>query len=61
MNSQLDITILGDIKDFLGIHVYKENNRCLYISQPQLIDQVIEQSFQSNAKLRTTLAKSSSI
>ena len=61
MNSQLDITILDDIKDFLGIHVSKEDDRCLHISQPQLIDQVIEQTFQSNAKSRTIPAKSFSI
>jgi len=34
MNSQLDITILGDIKDFLGVHVSKEDDGHLHISQP---------------------------
>ena len=33
MNSQLDITILGNIKDFLGVHVSKEDDGCLHISQ----------------------------
>ena len=30
--NQLDITILEDIKDFLGVHVSKEDNGCLLVS-----------------------------
>ena len=39
--SKLNITILGDIKDFLGIHVSKESDGRMHISQPYLIDQTI--------------------
>ena len=60
-NSNLDITILGDIKDFLGVHVSKEDDGRLHISQPHLIDQIIDKTFQSKAKPRWTPARSSSI
>ena len=36
-SSSLDITVLGDIKDFLGVNVSKCNDGRIHISQPQLI------------------------
>jgi hypothetical protein len=59
--SELNITILGDIKDFLGVYISKESDRCMHVSQPYLIDQIINQTFQSNAKSRSTPAPSSII
>jgi len=59
--NKLDITILGDIKDFLGVHVSKENDGRLHVSQPHLIDQIIDRTFQTNARSKLIPAKSSTI
>jgi len=60
-NSNLELTILGDIKDFLGVHVSREDDSRVYISQPHLIDQIIEDTYQTHAKSRPTSAKASTI
>ena len=60
-SSSLDITVLGDIKDFLGVNVSKCNDGRIHISQPQLIKQIIDQTFKSNAQPKPIPAKSSTI
>ena len=57
----LNITILGDVNDFLGVHVSKEQDGRIHVSQPHLIDQIIKTTFQTNAKPKPTPAKSSAI
>ena len=37
----LDITVEGDIQDFLGIHIKKGKDGTMELSQPHLIDQII--------------------
>ena len=38
-NSKSNITILGNLKDFLSIiYLSKKNNECIYISYPHLIN-----------------------
>ena len=59
--AKLDITVLGDLKDFLGVHIAKEDDGRIHISQPHLIQQIIEQTFHSNAKPQRVPAKPSSI
>ena len=59
--AQLDITVLGDLKDFLGVNINKEDCGRIHVSQPHLIKQIIEQAFQTNAKPRCTPAKASTI
>ena len=60
-NSNLELTILGDIKDFLGVHVSRKDDGRVYISQPYLIDQIIKDTYQIHAKSRPTPAKASTI
>jgi Reverse transcriptase (RNA-dependent DNA polymerase). len=36
----LNITIKGELQDFLGINIQRENNGSIYLSQPHLIDQI---------------------
>ena len=35
---KLNILVLGNIKDFLGVNITKEEDGCLYMCQPYLID-----------------------
>ena len=35
--ANLEITILGDLKDFLGVHITSEHDSHVHISQPHLI------------------------
>jgi len=60
-SSGLNITILGDVNDFLGVHVSKEQDGRIHVSQPHLINQIIKTTFQTNAKPKPTPAKSSAI
>ena len=59
--TDLNITILGNLKDFLGVNINKEKDSRLYISQPHLINQITKQAYKTKATSRNTPAKSSEI
>ena len=37
-DNKLSINILDNIKDFLSTYISKEDNRCMHVSKPHLID-----------------------
>jgi hypothetical protein len=39
--ANLDITVEGDIKDFLGVNIHKEADGSLVFSQPHLVDKIL--------------------
>ena len=40
--ANLDITVEGDIKDFLGVNVTRHSDRSIELTQPHLIDKILE-------------------
>jgi Reverse transcriptase (RNA-dependent DNA polymerase). len=60
----LNITIEGNLQDFLGINIKKrENDGSINLTQPHLIDQILKdlRLTEDNVKLKDVLAKSSEI
>jgi Reverse transcriptase (RNA-dependent DNA polymerase). len=60
----LNITIEGDLQDFLGINIQRENDGSIYLSQPHLIEQILDdlRLTDENVKVKdTTPAKLSEI
>jgi Reverse transcriptase (RNA-dependent DNA polymerase). len=59
----LNITIEGDLQDFLGINIQRENDGSIYLSQPHLIEQILEdlRLTDDNVKVKDTPAKTSEI
>jgi len=41
-DAKLDITIEGDIQDFLGVNIERRPDGSIHLTQPHLIDQVLE-------------------
>jgi hypothetical protein len=41
-DARLDITIEGDIQDFLGVNIERKTDGIILLTQPHLIDQVLE-------------------
>ena len=39
--AKLNITNEGDVKDFLGVHISKQKDGTIHMSQPHLIDQIL--------------------
>jgi hypothetical protein len=37
----LNITVEGDLQDFLGIKIQREDDGSIYLSQPHLIEQIL--------------------
>ena len=62
-NTGLNITIEGDLQDFLGINIKREDDGSIYLSQPHLIDQILSDLRLSddNVKVKDTPAKLSQI
>ena len=58
---KLDITILGNLKDFLEVNIICEKDGCIYISQLYLIQQIIEQVHMSKANKRAIPVKVSEL
>ena len=58
---KLDLMVLGDLKDFLGINMTKEDNRRIHFSEPHLIDQIIKQDHLTTTRPISTLAPASQI
>jgi len=59
----LNITVEGDLQDFLGINIKREDDGSIYLSQPHLIDQILSdlRLTDDNVKTKDTPAKSSQI
>jgi Reverse transcriptase (RNA-dependent DNA polymerase). len=61
--TRLNITIEGDLQDFLGRNIQRENDGSIYLSQPHLIEQILEdlRLTDDNVKVKDTPAKLSEI
>jgi Reverse transcriptase (RNA-dependent DNA polymerase). len=59
----LNITIEGDLQDFLGINIQRENDGSINLTQPHLIDQILKdlQLTDDNVKLKDVPVRSSEI
>ena len=57
--NKLDLTVLGNLKDFLGVNMTKESNGRTHVSQPHLIDQIIKQAHLTTSRPRSTSAPAS--
>ena len=40
--SGLNVTVEGDVSDFLGVKVTKEKDGTIHLTQPHLIDQILQ-------------------
>ena len=60
--ASLNITVEGDIQDFLGINIDRKDDGTIHMSQPHLIDQILKDlRFKENTKAKPTPALSSTI
>ncbi|CAJ1959006.1 unnamed protein product [Cylindrotheca closterium] len=60
--AKLDITIEGDIQDFLGVNIERKEDGTIHLTQPHLIDQILEDlRLEDNAKPRSIPAPSSKL
>jgi hypothetical protein len=61
--AKLDITVEGDIQDFLGVNIEKHKNGTIRLTQPHLIDAVLDDLRMNNDQVvpKTIPAKSSEI
>ena len=58
--AKLDITIEGDIQDFLGVNIDRKKDGTIHLTQPHLIDQILDDlRLEENAKTRSLPAASS--
>ena len=40
--AKLDITIEGDLQDFLGVNIERKADGTIHLTQPHLIDQILK-------------------
>jgi hypothetical protein len=40
--AKLDITITGDLQDFLGVNIERKADRTIHLTQPHLINQILK-------------------
>jgi len=60
--AKLDITIEGDIQDFLGVHISRKDDGSVHLTQPHLIDQILgDLNMQENTKEKTLPAACSKL
>jgi hypothetical protein len=61
--AKLDITVKGDIQDFLGINIDRKEDGSIHLTQPHLIDSILEDLRLEGDKVhvKSTSAKSSDI
>ncbi len=59
----LELTVKGDISDFLGINIQRHNDGTVHLTQPHLIDSILKElGLQANsAKSKTMPAASSKL
>ncbi len=39
--AKLDITVEGNLADFLGVHIDRREDRTIHLSQPHLVEQIL--------------------
>jgi len=60
--AKLDITIEGDIQDFLGVNIDRKPDGSIHMTQPHLIDQILsELKIPINTNPKSTPASSSKL
>jgi hypothetical protein len=61
--AKLEITIEGDLSDFLGVNIDQRKDRTIHLTQPHLIDQILSdlRLNDTTVKPRTTPAASSKL
>lgn len=60
--AKLDITIEGDIQDFLGVHIERKEDGSVELTQPHLIEQILgDLNLQDNTKEKAIPAASSKL
>ena len=59
--AKLDVTIEGDLQDFLGVNIERKEDGTIHLTQPHLIDQILAdlRLDQDHVKVKTTPASSS--
>jgi hypothetical protein len=59
----LNITVEGDLQDFLGVNIERKENGTIHLTQPHLIDQILKDLHLEKEKVstKTTPARSSTI
>ena len=61
MGATLDITVEGDLQDFLGVNIECKSDGTVHLTQPQLIDQILKdlRLLDNSIKTQSTPAASS--
>ena len=61
--ADLDITVEGDISDFLGVHNNQKDDGTIHLTQPQLIDKILKELrlTSEHGKVKDTPAASSKL
>jgi hypothetical protein len=61
--AKLDITIEGDLQDFLGVNIERKEDGTIHLTQPHLIDQILEdlRLDKEHVKVKSTPASSSKL
>ena len=63
-NSELNVTVEGDLQDFLGVNIKRKQDDTIHLTQPHLIDQVLKDlklDTKQNLKTKSTPASSSKL
>ena len=58
--AKLDLTIEGDLQDFLGVNIEKKKDRTIHLTQTHLIDQVLKDLILDNDRVTTKTTPASS-
>ena len=58
--AKLDLTIEGDLQDFLGVNIEKKKDRTIHLTQPHLIDQILKDLRLDNDRVTTKTTPASS-
>ena len=62
IGQRYDITDEGDLTDYLGVHVTTQEDGTIHLTQPHLIQQIIDDvNFQKNTKVKETPAESTKV
>ena len=51
--AKLDLTIEGDLQDFLGVNIEKKKDGTIHLTQPHLIDQILKDLRLDNDRVTT--------
>ena len=58
--AKLDLTIEGDLQDFLGVNIEKKTDGTIHLTQPHLIDQILKDLRLDNNRVTTKSTPESS-